>query len=580
MPYSPDLTNIVNKFIAIDPAQHSIDEQYNQLAKRTTWQNILGYVIHIITFGLIAKNPELDRTTNKIITVTNSFFEDQKNELTRKELKDLLSTFEKLETVVADNGGCNFSEVHALAIRIKYYALEGRITHLLNNDKDTLIQLFDGFEIPDPNVELTVELKNKLDKLQKQLIAKFESILAGDDITEILELLKHTKKTPDKFEAAIYIFHDLNKNPAWNTIEILKGIEWPSVQLKAKVLAEIAERSNDIEEEVPEPSRGRSRAVQKQKPQETAAVENQFATCSIVELIKGFDENQAGNKEKARQIYTTLCDRFKDANKSRDYSQIVAAFGEFKANLEAFETLLSIFVEFYPYSVVATSQFLEKLQWPSEKRKEELLPAILADKEIMVWQETFFRTGSDFLAGINANKAQIHQRMLFSDGDHTTNPLQISPFLAKGLGDKLRNLGAYVLKKLKQAIVEQKDLTNIPMGFEIGFSQATECRFPATMVAPFLPYFTNIPGLIRIDLADIGVVFGSRQSKFGFADRDVEALLNIARTNPYLREMKVNDGAMSVDVQTKFRVDLKAILDARTGDLAEELKTLANQLAV
>ncbi len=125
MSFSPNLDKIVNNFHSIDPTQTSINESFEQVGKRVWWQNFLGNVFHIITCGLIPKNPILDRATKKIVNLTNEFFETNKQP-SHDQLIALKQTFIKLETIISNNQGARFAQVHELA---------GKVATLLNNEK-------------------------------------------------------------------------------------------------------------------------------------------------------------------------------------------------------------------------------------------------------------------------------------------------------------------------------------------------------------------------------------------------------------------------------------------------------------
>ncbi len=266
MPFSQDLTNIANKFHSVDPATNSIDENCDPIAQRTWWQTFLGYVINIITFGLIAKNPELDRATNKVITAVNGFFTSQSLSLSQAELQELRQIVTKLKTIITDNSGSNSSQVDALAERINQLVPSEKNRD--EKDKNTPVpgdrrqrllsklrnnQPFDAddIEIPDDaslrdilqsiptsGRELTDEASDKINQRLKQ---KFTSILDSGDLSEILDAFEFYKFSSEIFILIVDNFVQYNKNPKIDTLKVLREIQWPSEKLKTELLKAAAE---------------------------------------------------------------------------------------------------------------------------------------------------------------------------------------------------------------------------------------------------------------------------------------------------------------------------------------------------
>lgn len=106
----PDfISNIAVPLRGIDPSFSSIclgeHDQIVPIPKRSKWANFFGYLISLLTFRRRAENPELDRTTRKILTLADEFFRAPPTNLDAWQ-KDVLSeAFAKLKFCVRRNRG-------------------------------------------------------------------------------------------------------------------------------------------------------------------------------------------------------------------------------------------------------------------------------------------------------------------------------------------------------------------------------------------------------------------------------------------------------------------------------------------
>ncbi len=79
------------------------------------------------------------------------------------------------------------------------------------------------------------------------------------------------------------------------------------------------------------------------------------------------------------------------------------------------------------------------------------------------------------------------------------------------------------------------------------------------MIAPILPHLKNIPGMVSLELSDLGVSnpwdAPSSKPSNGFSDQDAEALLDIFRSNPHLRKVKVNIEGMTEEKRKGFTAE-------------------------
>lgn len=216
-----------------------------------------------------------------------------------------------------------------------------------------------------------------------------------------------------------------------------------------------------------------------------------------------------------------------------------------------------------------TCKFFEECEWPSQELKEQLLPELvssLVEKDGIAWdnwKSGFVKTGESsnpFEApGFQCHRILINTKKIFGRSDFTRDPKPISPYLAKSIGLAIKQAADAHVLELKQKFekgLEKEDQLRI--GVEVVIGQFLETRFPASMIAPILPYLKNIPGMVSLELSDVGVGVGnpgnatSEENSNGFNDEHVEALLDIFRSQPYLQKIQINIGGMSEEKRKEF----------------------------
>ena len=336
-----------------------------------------------------------------------------------------------------------------------------------------------------------------------------------------------------------------------------------------------------------------SKTIEGATHQSTQSKENQLIladselTCSMTPLInaqktiKGAthqsiqsEENQLAlilNELDSRIKY--LFNTYAKEGESTVARELQSLFKEAQNSPDTFETLVVQVVNNSGYVPRFTAAVLEKLKWPDDTMKEKILPKCLGMKiarECISWEDGFINvdTAEEF-NGFYTYRLTIMSKKIFGKGDFTKKPITMSDSLARAIGYSIRlsaeNMIATLQKKKKQGEIN-KD-TNI--GIQVVIAQSVECRFPASMLSPMLPYLKNIPGLVGLELSDIGVrnPWDSEvinENNHGFQDQDAAALLAIFRTNPYLMQVQINVDGMNNTKQKEFMQQWQQIWKERS----------------
>ena len=286
---------------------------------------------------------------------------------------------------------------------------------------------------------------------------------------------------------------------------------------------------------------------------------------------------------------------------------LAAEFSALKDQPEAFKKLAISVASDRTTIPAFLCHFLETLDsWPTLAMKKELMPrlaTIMIDTQrCLIASSGFVSTDNVFNStnGFMANKVLIDAKRIIGAGDFTqTLPAcfqegQISDYLAEAIGLRLKAYGARVVKDLAQTHDQGKLKEDSPVGFGITLSQATECRFNAKMFIPLLAHLRNIPGLIYLDLHDVGsysaldfeaglkavgelppeaqeaartlLMEWKEKVDTGFGDKEAALLLDIIDSNPYLITVKWNTARMSPEGAQAFTSNWGNIL-ARRGNL-------------
>lgn len=236
-------------------------------------------------------------------------------------------------------------------------------------------------------------------------------------------------------------------------------------------------------------------------------------------------------------------------------------FEELQGDPAKFQDLALAVAQKLPYIINFKSEFLENLPWPSEDLKNQMVPTIISDvmKDALVWQ-----TGTIGQGNIQTYKVVLDMRKIIGTGDFNQNPTKISEMSVKGFRILVEDLSKAIREELKESMEKKTDMSQQQIGFEISVGQFFECRFPASLVAPLLECLCNVPGLLKLDLTDIGISLQGEKNDTGFGNEHAEALLNIVRTNPYLQELLVQTPGMTPEVQAQFDQEWADILNKRS----------------
>ncbi len=256
----------------------------------------------------------------------------------------------------------------------------------------------------------------------------------------------------------------------------------------------------------------------------------------------------------------------------QNFPKLQKEFSLVKNDAEKFHLLAGIFVLTQQSRPIAkTCQFLETLEWPSEELKKKELPVLivilLEEKKFVSWQETSINFKDQKLS---TYKAVLDMRKIFGCRDFTEKPQQMSRYIVEAIRLQLNLLGEWTLMQLKKNRAEA-------IGLYVEICQFMECRFPASMVSPLLPCLAEIPGLVGLNLNDIGTE-RPREKKTkasGFGDEDADALLKIIRQQPFLQDIKINLEAMSEGKQKQILAEMEK---PPSNDVVQRLLELADKL--
>lgn len=224
---------------------------------------------------------------------------------------------------------------------------------------------------------------------------------------------------------------------------------------------------------------------------------------------------------------------------------------------------LTIFVSgVLPYTIHELDQFFNGLTWPTDELKEQKIPEVLALRmsKIAVRSDVGqIKCGNK--RRINTYRAVLDPRQIFGLGNFNQNPVHSSNSVVKAFRIIVENLGHSIVNHLKKAFTKDSSLEKKLIGLELSINPYTECDYPASMIVPFLAPLCQVPGLVKLDLSNIGIQ--NPLNSLGFGDREADAILEIVKTNPFLQEFLIETPGMSVDVQKQFDRDWNNILSKR-----------------
>jgi len=658
MPFSADLTKIVTNFQTIDPTQHSINENFDQVGKRSGLQNFWRWFVHVITCGLIARNPELDAASSKIVTFAKQFFKSTEQP-TAQDLNSLKTTFTKLETIICENQGAKYSQVHALAERVEQLLAGKKVAPLEEEtgSTPTLTELVDQMEAL--SKDASDEGRKAVLQLAKALSARVEQQLATNNQAELVAACNQIVKNEEKFQTLVAFLMSLcnaqqakelfqnvqfvSEEQKAATVSVLEN-HWPNDAQRATMRKQFAaalaqaERGGPIQPdpefqnpliylfdslEVPEgeptPEMFQTireiipvmtRIVQEDRAQVVAAFNHAaqdpakfgllcktFVLCTddkevakqLFTEIQWSDEAEkaaavtqieanwptaeqkaemlaqllrmaGGQPAEGDQEYEQIRQTIDAAIQSGDFTDFIQQCNSLQDDEEQFGKLVVGLGMRWKAPQLQFARVIEQVTFPSEELKSQILGALISMRGVILQRDSDHLLNLETFDSLPLFELNVDVQALFGYGDHTEDPAVLPESYAKALADTFKSAAVHCLKE------ESKGVT-------VRIGQQTECRFSAAMVRPILAHLTNIPGVIRLDINDIGVELG-----IGFVDEDAEALLQIVRSNPLLRDFRVNTNSMTMEARNAFHAAVNELIDQRTGNLRQEIEAASAAL--
>ncbi len=212
---SPELTKIVAAFSNLDQEHMSLNGACEETQQRTFWQNALGMLLYVISCGLIAKNPELDRATSKIISLAKDFFRSE--QINRDDLAGVHLTLSKLKTIISINQGSKYSAVDTLA---------NRAFRLLRGEKVEPLEV-------DPHETLHSLLRRSAPL--PLLAAKIKELCRKGKVSDITHAFASVQSDNDRFLQLFFMVIHYSRDNQW-AMNILQDAAWPSEELKIATL--------------------------------------------------------------------------------------------------------------------------------------------------------------------------------------------------------------------------------------------------------------------------------------------------------------------------------------------------------
>ena len=249
-------------------------------------------------------------------------------------------------------------------------------------------------------------------------------------------------------------------------------------------------------------------------------------------------------------------------------------FDEVKLDKSKFNKLACLFAYCAPYSIAFICNFLDSLDWPGESDKQkELKNLVLFMLNGGLKRGQALKVSSNFVALNKTESVPITQvivdfRVLIGKGDFIQDPVDMPTYLYSVLGTMLM----FIDLKEDSSGDSKKEW----QGVGITLGQFRECRFPAKLISPFLPYLAQIDKLVKVDLSDIGHQMDPHifYNSTGFSDVDAQALYTILENNPCLVDFTVNNGGMSNKEKTKMYETVACKLKEHKEHFWESVKIL------
>lgn len=219
-------------------------------------------------------------------------------------------------------------------------------------------------------------------------------------------------------------------------------------------------------------------------------------------------------------------------------------FNQVNHDPEKFMTLVSFAIQSSRYALRFTAAVLEKLEWPNEELKKNLLPQLLAVKiltDCISLRSSYIECRNH--NGFMTNKLVVVTKKIFGNGDFTQQTFPMPESLMPAIGHAIRMSATRMASDLRDMQNAGSLNQATPIGIRVEIGQDMECRFPASMLTPLLPHLTKIDGLVGLELSDVGV---------GFGDDAAEALSAVFVANPFLVHVQINIDAMTEERRAAF----------------------------
>ncbi len=326
---SPELTKIVSACTDLDPEIKSINGAYETIDKRAWWQNALGFLVHIITCGLIAKNPELDRTTKKITLITKDFFRSNLQPQL-EQVRQVHTMLCKLEKIICQNQGSKYSEVHSLAIH-SFRILQGEDVEPIEAD---------------PKEHLSSLVRRSADLAK--IAGKVKELISKSSYDELISGFSEVKTSEDRFLELLYAALHYSPSSEWS-VNLMQDISWPSEDMKLATLESYLQDSNSLS---------------------PPAITTLIKKWQIPPQGKWLSEQDLENSQKIQKMIQKRIDLL---FLYEDYEELCATFSLIVNDELKFANLIGLLKINDMAAFIKIIPLLQTIDWPSEELKATLL---------------------------------------------------------------------------------------------------------------------------------------------------------------------------------------------------------------
>lgn len=121
MAITDQMNVLVSKYRHVDPSKHSFNARFERISKRSQLSNFIAFVIHVLSFGLIAKNRSLDTATAQLIGDTENLLRNSQQVISHK--NELVRVLTIHKHIIENNGGSKKESLDYLIGRIQHIAM-------------------------------------------------------------------------------------------------------------------------------------------------------------------------------------------------------------------------------------------------------------------------------------------------------------------------------------------------------------------------------------------------------------------------------------------------------------------------